>query len=258
MQLKILYKIFEQKKFGLSILCFHSVGGDFNFSLNLAEFKEIIINLQSQFKFITPNEFEFYYQNKLSFKENCILLTFDDGFKDNLYVAEFLSTLRINAIFFINGMLLEQNSKFLETFNKDRNFIFSFNDFLEVKDVQSIKELGHEIGNHFYSHVILDDINLFSEVYSSNKIFTKFNLSTRFYALPYGRIELYKLNQINKLIDLGYLIFSMDPRNVSVFNFKQRSIPRIGIGVPDVFKGLYLSKIRGSHRFRSFFKGSFK
>ncbi len=252
-----LYKLFEINNFGLSILCFHSIGGGYPFSLNIFDFQNIILELKKDYLFITPSQFDYFYQNNSKIKNNCILLTFDDGFKDNLLVADFLTKLDIKAIFFVNGLLLERNTKFLDVFIKDRNINFTFNDFLTIEDLIVIKDLGHEIGNHFYSHILLDD-NLFSEVYLSNKIFAKYKFNSRFYALPYGRIELYKFSEIQKLANLGMIIFSMDPKNIKTFGFKLICIPRIGIGLPDVLSNIYKSKIRGSHRFRSLFKGSFK
>ena len=66
------------------------------------KFEKIILHLRKDWEFITPDYFYNIYRNKKKINKRLILLTFDDGFKSNLKVAEeILSKYRIKAIFFI-------------------------------------------------------------------------------------------------------------------------------------------------------------
>ena len=71
--------------------------------------------------------------------ENVVLLTFDDGPKEQEMLSEMLDILdkhEAKAIFFVNGYRVEQNPDLLKL----------------------IAERGHSIGNHSWDHIILRDL----------------------------------------------------------------------------------------------------
>lgn len=252
-----LAKIFSKKKFGLSVLCFHSVNSPYKFSIDKADFFKIVNYLLANFIIISPDEFIEYYENNTQFTRNSILLTFDDGHADNLWIAQYLKQLNISAIFFLNSKLLLQDISLLKVFEKDRNENFGFDDFLNISGITDIKNMGHKIGNHLHSHTVINEQTLFYEIFNSHIILNSQNIFTRFIALPYGKPEMYELSTIDKLHKLGYIVFTLDPQPISYLKNDNLSIPRIGIGKADFIKNFYIYKIRGGVRFRKVIKGNF-
>ena len=86
-------KILNFPRKSLRVLMFHDIEDKNNFV------KQIKF-LKKKWKFITPNLFYQICLGKKKVNGRYLLLTFDDGFKSNIYVAEtILKKLNIKAIF---------------------------------------------------------------------------------------------------------------------------------------------------------------
>ena len=115
-------------------------------------------------------------------KEKIVCLTFDDGPhpESTLKILNVLEKYQVKAMFFLTGSNAEK--------------------YPELKD--KIIYLGHEIGNHGYSHISgwLTTGKKYSENVSKAEKFT----SSQFFRPPYGRLC---LNQYHRLIKAYKIVF---------------------------------------------------
>ena len=188
----IFLHIINKKKKSLRVLMFHDID-------DYQKFEKIIIYLKKDWEFISPDYFYNIYKNKQKINKRLILLTFDDGFKSNLKVAEkILSKYRIKAIFFIpfqfvNTQKLTLKQKFINKNLKIEN-ITSKMDSMSLNDIKKLIKLKHKIGAHTYSHSDLKSIkNLkklnFEIIDATNKFQIQINKKINFFAFNFGRLK---------------------------------------------------------------------
>lgn len=99
------------------------------------------------------------------------LLTFDDAPDGNaVQIAETLDEYNASAIFFVNGMYLESDQG--------------------KEDLQTIHEMGFEIGNHTYTHPVLPEISeeqQREEIVGTNDLVEEIiGVRPRFFRAPHG------------------------------------------------------------------------
>lgn len=109
---------------------------------------------------------ELFYRNRL-------IISFDDGYKNQLWAGKLLARKNIKAIFFVNSNLIGSQ------------------DFLEWYDINFLTEIGHEIGSHSHDHVNLrtlsrDQVRKQIEI-SCNLIQKKTNIRVSKFAYPWGK-----------------------------------------------------------------------
>lgn len=83
-----------------------------------SEFEKQMAFLENQqYTSLTAEEFYLFMQNKITVPQNSIVITFDDGFKNNLNAAyPILKKYKFTAINFIDtGQITEKNSKSIQT-----------------------------------------------------------------------------------------------------------------------------------------------
>ena len=129
----------------LFILCFHNVFLD-----EVDTFKHLIDSLDRDFEFISYSK-AINLQSEYGQKPY-LAFSFDDGYKNNFAAAEILARYGISACFFVCPYLLENRSSLehLE-FNKKKLGNPPI-EFLDWNQLSTMKNMGHEIGNHTYSH----------------------------------------------------------------------------------------------------------
>ncbi|MBI4947867.1 MAG: polysaccharide deacetylase family protein [Bacteroidetes bacterium] len=178
----------------LLVLNYHGTQKKFmpNFEKQLDYYKH-------HFEIITPAQLENYYSEKAErILKTQLLLTFDDGIKNNLYAAEALQKRNIKAFFFIIPC-------FIETAHQDQKKYFHSNirsvtnphidsqedDFSSMswEDLSSLLTQGHRIGSHTYSHNMVssmsDSKNSESEIIASKKIIeNKLSMPINSYCSP--------------------------------------------------------------------------
>lgn len=182
----------RKKKQSLRILMFHDIN-DFK------KFEKIIVHLKKDWKFISPDSFLRIYNNKNKIKKKLILLTFDDGFKSNLIVAEkILSKHNIKAIFFIPFEFIMKKNKL-----KKRNFILKNLNFkngynnlnsMSLADLKKLIRFNHKIGAHTYSHKDLKFVKNkrklnFEIIDSTDRFQKKINKKITLFAFNFGRLK---------------------------------------------------------------------
>lgn len=124
--------------------------------------------LSQNWRFISPEEFSAIVSANLDVEEDCLMLTFDDGFASNRRVAEtVLNPMGIKALFFVV-------SEFVNLSDKENWRIFVAQNIcyptLHSKDVPShwrnmtwsdlsyLLESGHSIGAHTARHARLSQL----------------------------------------------------------------------------------------------------
>tara|TARA_B110000027_G_C16026022_1_gene258612 strand:- start:96 stop:704 length:609 start_codon:yes stop_codon:yes gene_type:complete len=127
------------------------------------------------------------------------LLTFDDGFKSNLYVAQnILNKHNIKAIFFIPlQFLLIKNKIKKENFIRNNlliNPVCKNMNNMNINDVKKIISLKHKIGAHTYSHTNLKNINnkkeiIFEIISSANKLQNLLKNKIINFSFSFGRLK---------------------------------------------------------------------
>jgi peptidoglycan/xylan/chitin deacetylase (PgdA/CDA1 family) len=67
----------------------------------LEQFRRAMLVIKEQWRPLAVDEFAWTYRNGRRWPKRAVLVTFDDGFKNNLWAAEVLRELEINAVFFV-------------------------------------------------------------------------------------------------------------------------------------------------------------
>ena len=159
----------------LSILLYHDIPNHL-----FDSFRAQMQFLQKHYQFITPNEFEQMARGDKMIVGHQLLLSFDDGFKSNFYVAkEILTPLNIKALFFISPGFVDctdratqiafmQNRLRLQAMDISNNMAP-----MNWEDLHWLIRSGHTIGSHTLTHACLSKMispeELFSEVVQSKK-----------------------------------------------------------------------------------------
>ncbi len=212
---RLLEKIFKlsnrkfSKKHSFRILNVHDI-----LEKDFDNLEEIIINLKKNWHFIEPSQLSTV--NKIN--QNCILLTFDDGYKSQKYFADkVLNKHSIKAIFFVITNFINCNSKDeAERFvlkNIDTSIIPKSVRFSEINNMNfnDLKELisnNHLIGSHTVNHRKLTEISDFKDLNfeiqsSKQQLESVLNYPINNFAWTYGDINSINRN-IYKLIKKNY------------------------------------------------------
>ena len=159
-------------------------------------FEKLIRFLSQITEFVDPKNFS------LCSNENKILLTFDDGFLSNKYIAEnILDKYNIKALFFIPVNFIDLSSndskKFAQKrFFPQRNIIPEDGEIMSMKwtDLENLLENGHTIGNHTFNHPQLSsikntDLKVKEIIESAYYLNNKLGISIDHFAYPFGGIS---------------------------------------------------------------------
>ena len=195
-----IFKSFSDRK--LYVFLLHSTEKKY-----FNEYYNLLKKINSKYPFINPSQIDDFYKGKLGNQSKSIL-TFDDGFQDNLlFSKKVLDPLGIKAIFFIIPFFINKNNPklFFKSLFPNNKFIPS--DLIRFRhlSVMDIKELinnGHEIGMHGFKHesatsfeieklknLLLDGINLLRN----------YSITTAHYSYPFGSKKFFNINTNNIL-----------------------------------------------------------
>jgi len=119
-----------------------------------------------------------------------VVVSSDDGLKNNLRAANILSEYDISACFFICPSIIgETDIEKVKAFSANRLHLPPV-EFMNWNDVQKLQNQGHEIGGHTMSHVNLakcEDPLLTEEIGNCYSEVKKHCGSAKHFAYPYGR-----------------------------------------------------------------------
>ena len=185
-------RILKLPKKSLRILMFH----------NITDYKKFVSQirlLQKEWRIISYREFYKIIRKQKKIEERLLLLTFDDGFKSNYYVAEkYLKNMNLNAIFFVPLKFVTlKNRKEINHFIKNNlkiQFLKKNMINLNFKDLKKMIKLNNLIGAHTFSHLNLNFIKDKKKIYfeivkSANLLQKKLNIKIRNFSFNFGRLE---------------------------------------------------------------------
>jgi peptidoglycan/xylan/chitin deacetylase (PgdA/CDA1 family) len=136
-------------------------------------------------------------------------LTFsvDDGFKNNLCLAETLREFGAKACFFLCPTIIgESNPSQIWRFGTER-LHFPPIEFLNWGDVESLQKQGHEIGSHTLSHSDLAQCGseqMHDEITRSRDLLLEHCDQIKHFAWPYGRFSQFSGAARKMVFDAGY------------------------------------------------------
>ena len=192
----ILINIFSflKNKNIVRVLVYHNIENQY-----ASKFNDQLKKLKKDWKFINVKDFENHINEKKILKGKNLLLTFDDGFKSNFYVAKkILKKLNIKAVFFVPSDFVKikknvQLKKFVKKNIFDNQKINNYEKFknMTIKDLKSLIKDGHTIGCHTKTHANLGFINniakLKKEILDSAKSLENLlKIKVKHFAYTYG------------------------------------------------------------------------
>jgi peptidoglycan/xylan/chitin deacetylase (PgdA/CDA1 family) len=179
----------------LRVLIYHDIP-----EAEYSNFRDQLLWLKKTWNFVSPGEFELMISGDMPIIGNNLLLTFDDGFVSNRFVAEtILRDLGIKAVFFIISDFVGMQNR-----GEAKQFICknilpgrSVNDIpdqlynMSWDDLLVLLEQGHTVGAHTASHARLSDIEnddeLFHEIVdSADAIASRLGVSIDHFAYTFG------------------------------------------------------------------------
>ncbi len=178
-----------KKKDGTRILLYHSIGGtpqDHRLGIRLPEekFEKEIEEIVNQgYKVISIQEM---IENKPNVENNnCIVITFDDGYKDNFtQAAAILQKFNLKATFFITTSYIEGKTK-----KKWRNG--TQREYMNWEEIIALSRMGFEVGSHMVHHIditTLKDNELYFEFKVSKDVISeKIGKAIKVFSYPYGK-----------------------------------------------------------------------
>ncbi|MDQ3110652.1 MAG: polysaccharide deacetylase family protein [Bacteroidota bacterium] len=127
-------------------------------------FKRQLSYFHEKYHFIKPSELPAYFDKKLTSGKPMMLLTFDDGIRNNLLAAEVLDQQKISALFFIVPEFVDAAQELQKDFfiknirpsiNKEIDSAEEDLTSFSWEEINMLKQHGHEIGSHTMSHTLL-------------------------------------------------------------------------------------------------------
>jgi peptidoglycan/xylan/chitin deacetylase (PgdA/CDA1 family) len=149
----------------------------------LDRFREQLDYLDKRFTFFSPESLHGYFYENVIPEKACVLLTFDDGIRNNFRAAEILRDRGIRAIFFlipgfIDTPASDQRAYFLKNIRPQPDFSVDSEEedltALSWSEINELLGLGHFIGSHTLTHTLIaidsSPENSIREIVESKKI----------------------------------------------------------------------------------------
>lgn len=184
------------------------------------KFRDLLKLLSTHFKFISFTDAVSKIQTN-QIDDSYLCLSSDDGFKNNLQAAKIANEFCAPICFFINPFFINNAHNNTLHHTKLVESVFKLKDleFLTWDDIDFIISLGHEIGNHGFSHKNLgaaDRKLIYDEITIAHQILVEKNIEVKHFAFPYGRKANYSPVMLEVLLDLGYLSIGNAIRGIHI------------------------------------------
>ena len=235
-----MYFLKGKNEYPLRVLILHSID-------NKNKFINLLTHLKLNWDFISPSQFVKFKERKIKLNRPSLLLTFDDGFKNNLSLMSILDEFSISALFFVCPGLVDLNtSNLLYPLLAKNLFKISCEDqkheLLSWSDLRYIQSRGHAIGNHSSFHFQLNKLSLNdleSDIYLSKSLIRD-NLGYDSYfdlfCYPFGGVEHINKKSLILLLDNFKYIFSGIRGDNNNINHNSRIIYRDSVSLDEPFK----------------------
>ncbi len=138
----------------LPVLLYHSIADDGGrLSMSAAEFEKQLAWLKANgYQSVLPDQVDGFLQSK-KIPARRVVISFDDGFKDNYHTAlPLLEKYGFRAAFFIAAKFVGGKADYCRD-SLDRN-----RPMMSAEEIKDLKARGHFVGNHFYSHRNLSEL----------------------------------------------------------------------------------------------------
>lgn len=182
---------FFRKKNGARILLYHSIGGrpqDHPLATRVPteEFEEEVKEITNRgYNVISVQDF---IENKAKLgNNNYLVLTFDDGYKDNFTEATaILQKFNLKATFFITTTYIEGKveKKWAKGVQRE---------FMNWADIINLSKSGFEVGSHMVHHTdltALSEDKLYDELRTSRDMISeKIGKPIKVFSYPYGKLN---------------------------------------------------------------------
>jgi hypothetical protein len=226
-------KFINRKK--IRVLMYHGVDehqADFDLLdpyvlISTKNFEKQIKYLSKTYNIISLYDLISHIKNKISFLPNSVVITFDDGLKNN-YINAFPILQKYNTkatIFLVTGYI-----------TKDL--------FLSWEEIGKMADAGILFGCHTYSHPVLTTLNYEEAkkeiVNSKNSIEANLGKKNNLFAYPYGEKDTFDLNVKKILINNDFLCALSTIKGLNNLNSDLYELKRIC----SVDEELYFFKLR--------------
>lgn len=246
--LYLIDNIFSVKQPLIIVLCYHNIGIDnWKFSISKSVFETQINYLLENREPLSLGELYSYISGKTLIEKPSFVVTFDDGCKGVLEVADFLKSKSINPTMF----LIADSQK------ANRYELCTSMELLSKKDVLKLINKGWEIGSHSMTHADFGQLTSSMDkeiINSKQKIQSDLGITINYFSYPKGK---YDDEIITKLRSEKYkLAVTMDDGFINK-NTNLYTIPRIGVDKTHSFRDFRSAISASSICFRSFIKKTF-
>ena len=181
-----------------------------NYPIKNAKFNKLRVSprsFQKQVRYLKDRGYQFIFMSELAeSEENCVALTFDDGYRDNLVHADkILEEVGGKATLYL---VCDRHGRDWSVTKKAKHNSGEFRDEdnLSHNDVKTMLSNGRwELGAHTVTHAHLpsiDHADLYREITRSKEILEKtFDVNVKSFAIHLGSIvtEMYKLLEMRVL-----------------------------------------------------------
>ena len=217
-------------KMKIPVLSYHSISNDnSNISLDLKSFEKQMSFLRNRgYNSINFDEIK-------NDQEKKIIITFDDGYKDNLINAlPILKKYNFKATCFLITKFIGKNNDW-DSSKKD----YFKKELLNNNDISEWISNGMRIGSHSHNHKILTNLtlNLIEEDLDISKNFleNKFGFTIDDFCYPFGKVN----NSVYQIVKKKFKTAVTTNRSrYNTYNHNVHLIPRIDMG-----KKIFLIKI---------------
>lgn len=229
--LAALYFFWLTPKYTVPILMYHNIGyGEGNFYVTPENFtKQMEYIKKNGYEVITLDQLVAAIKNKKPLKRNKVVITFDDGYKDNFeYAYPVLKKLDFPATIFLVTGLIGQN------FSSSKKEFMSWEEIITMS--RNKVSFGGHTKTHLYLGTILNEKLALEEISGSKKaIEEKIGMPVNYFCYPSGAFNA----KVKELVALsGYKGACSTNRGLAKFNRDVYELKRIKITNSDATKSL--------------------
>lgn len=135
-------------------------------------------------------------------------ISFDDGLSNNFRAAEIMRDHDVSGCFFVCPSIVNATDlEKIEAFCRERLLFDRTDTFLGWDQLESLREMGHEIGNHSQNHrylMELEESAFLDEVMTAQVELVKRLGECHHFAWPYGRFFHFKEDWVLKVLQEGF------------------------------------------------------
>lgn len=189
----------------IPILLFHRVTDaipEDGLTVSTGFFRELCRRLQRHFRVVPLAEAHRLLTGGLPIPLRTVAITFDDGYRDNLFASRILGEHGLPATFFIPTRFVGTDHVFDWDVHVERMPKLSWS------EVSEIHGLGHDIGSHGVSHADLAKIGVEQVrrelVDSKREIEERLGERIRWFAYPFGQREHFRPELLPLIYETGY------------------------------------------------------